>query len=189
MNSYPVAYEQTPAIERNRLTVFFRFVMVIPHAIVSFFYAIGAMVVVFLAWFAILVTGRYPAGMYDFVAGYVRFTFRYNAYGYLVTDAFPPFDGAEHPEYPVRVHIPGPQESYSRLTTFFRGILLIPVFVLSYIFNIWMQAVAIALWFVAVITGRTPPGLAGAHRFPIAYLARASAYGLLLTDGWPPIDD
>jgi hypothetical protein len=189
MSTYPVVYEQNPAIERSRLTVFFRYFMQIPHAIVNIFYGIAAFVVVFLAWFAIVFTGRYPVGMYNFVAGYVRFTGRYNGYAYLVTDVFPPFDGAEHPEYPVQVHIPPvPQESYSRLTTFFRGILLIPVFILLYILSIWMTLVAIAVWFVAVITGKTSPGLTGALRLPIGYLMRGTAYSSLLTDKWPPLE-
>jgi hypothetical protein len=112
MSTYPVVYSQTPAVERSRLTVFFRFIMVIPHLIWSMFYGLAAEIVVFLAWFAIVVTGRYPAGMYDFVAGYLRFSTRLLGYMLLVTDEFPPFDGGEHPEYPVQVVIPAtPQES------------------------------------------------------------------------------
>jgi hypothetical protein len=189
-STYPVVYEQDPAIERNRLTVFFRLIMVIPHMIVAFFYFIAASIVVCIAWFAIVFTGRYPEGMYNFVAGALRFNARVNSYFYLVTDTFPPFDGAEHPEYPVQLHIPPqPQESYNRVTTFFRVILLIPVGILLYIFNIWLQAVAIAIWVVGVIMGKTAPGLVSAHRFPLAFAARAGAYGCLLTDRWPPLED
>jgi len=189
-SAYPVRYEQQPAIERNRLTVFFRLFMVIPHMIVAFFYMLAAGVVVFIAWFAIVITGRYPEGMYNFVAGALRFNTRVNSYFYLVTDEFPPFDGAEHPEYPVQLHIPAqPQESYSRLTTFFRLFLMIPVVILLYIFNIWVQAVGIAIWVVGVIMGQTSQGLVGAHRFPLAYSARAGAYGCLLVDRWPALED
>ncbi|MEA2191490.1 MAG: hypothetical protein QOI73_1611 [Solirubrobacteraceae bacterium] len=189
MSAYPVVYSQIPAVDRSRLTVFFRIIMVIPHLIMSLFYGIAAGVVVFLAWFAIVVTGRYPAGMYEFVAGYLRYSARLNAYMYLVTDEYPPFDGAEHPEFPVILRIPGPKESYSRLTTFFRIILMIPIAILLYVFNLWIQAVALAIWLVAVIMGKTSAGLVDAERFPLAYLARAGAYGCLLTDQWPPLED
>jgi hypothetical protein len=118
----------------------------------------------------------------------MRYTTRINAYYYLVTDEYPPFDGAEHPEYPVQVSIPAPKESYSRLTTFFRIFLLIPVMILLYVFNLWIQVVAIAIWFVAVITGKTSIGLVNAESFPLAYTARAGAYGALLTDRWPPLE-
>ena len=189
MSTYPVVYDHTPAVDRSRLTVFFRFIMVIPHLIWSIFYGFAAYVVVFIAWFAILITGRYPAGMYDFVAGFVRFYMRLQGYMFLITDEFPPFDGGEHPEYPVRVQIPPAPESLNRMTTAFRFFLLIPVWILQYVFSIWIQVVSIAFWFVAVITGKTAASLIDAVRFPMAYMARSYAYAFLLTDGWPPLDD
>jgi len=60
MSAYPVAYHQTAAIERSRLTVFFRFIMVIPHLIWSFVYGLATGIAVFIAWFATVFTGRYP---------------------------------------------------------------------------------------------------------------------------------
>ncbi len=80
MSTYPIVYHQMPAVDRSRLTVFFRFFMAIPHFIVSIFYGFAAGVVVFLAWFAIIFTGRYPEGMYNFVAGYLRYSSRMNGY-------------------------------------------------------------------------------------------------------------
>ena len=189
MSTYPVVYQQQPPVERNRLTVFFRLFMLIPHWIVMCFYGIGALLVVFCAWFAILFTGRYPEGMYNFVAGFLRYATRVNAYSYLVVDEYPPFDGAEHPEYPVVAHVAPPPEKLSRLTTFFRGILFIPVYIVLYVFSIWIELVAIAIWFVAVFTGKTSPGLTEAVHFPMAYSVRAWAYGLLLADGFPPFED
>ena len=189
MSTYPVVYEQSPLVQRSRLTVFFRMFMVIPQLIWLLFYGLGAYVVVFIAWFAILFTGRYPAGMYDFVAGFLRYLTRVNAYMYLVADDYPPFDGAEHPEYAANAIVAPPPDKLGRLSTFFRGILLIPVWIIQYVFFIWIQLVAIAIWFVAVFTGKTSPGLTEAVRFPMAYIARSTAYSLLLTDGWPPFED
>ncbi len=189
MSTYQAVYQQTPAVERSRLTVFFRIFMVIPHLIVSVFYGIAAELALIVAWFAIVFTGRYPAGVYEFVAGYLRFSTRLLGYMLLVTDVFPPFDGGEHPEYPVEVRIAPPQESYSRLTTFFRFIFLIPVAIIQYVFILWAEVVAIGIWFVAVFTGNTSMSLADASRYPLAYLARGYAYAFLLTDVWPPFED
>ena len=122
-------YDQSPPIKRSRLTVFFRLLLLIPHFIWALLYGIAACIVVFIAWFAILFTGKYPAGMYEFVAGYLRYYTRLSAYGYLVVDTYPPFDGGEHPEYPVRLQIGPPQAKYSRLKVFFRFILAIPVYI------------------------------------------------------------
>jgi hypothetical protein len=66
--------------------------LAIPHYIVLFFLWIAAIVVVIIAWFAILFTGRYPRGMFDFVQGVIRWGVRVVAYAFvLVTDRYPPF--------------------------------------------------------------------------------------------------
>jgi hypothetical protein len=188
MSTYPIVYTQDPPEKRNRLTVFFRFFCVIPHLIWACIYGIGFFVVVVIAWFAIVITGRWPAALYDFAAGFMRFTARLYAYMYLITDVYPPFDGGEHPEYPVQFHIAPPKESYSRLKTFFRAILSIPIYIVQYVFSIWLFVVAIALWVVAVITGKTPQGLTEAMRMPMAFYLRANAYFYLVTEDWPPFD-
>ena len=83
-----VAYPDGP---RNRLTVFFRIIMVIPHAIVLGLLGIAWGVVTVIAWFAILFTGSYPQGMYDFAVGVFRWQARVTAYIYLLRDEYPPF--------------------------------------------------------------------------------------------------
>jgi hypothetical protein len=66
--------------------------LAIPHYIVLVFLDIAALVVVIVAWFAILFTGRYPRGMFDFVEGVIRWHNRVIAYAWvLVTDRYPPF--------------------------------------------------------------------------------------------------
>jgi len=189
MSTYPVTYEQHPPVERNRLTVFFRLFMCIPHAIVSWFYGIAVFFVDVAAWFAILFTGRFPQGMYDFVVNYLRFYTRYCGYALLVVDEFPPFDGAAHPQYPIRVEIGAPAPQYSRLKAFFRIILAIPICVLQYVLQIWIVVVAIGIWFVALATGKTPPGMSEAMHFPMSYFVRSTAYIYLITDIYPPISD
>jgi Domain of unknown function (DUF4389) len=188
MSVYPVAYTQSPPQQRSRLTVFFRVLLVIPHAIVACVWGFAAFLAVVVAWFAIVITGRWPAALYDFVAGFMRFVGRLTAYMYLVVDQYPPFDGGEHPEYPVQLTIAPPKDEYSRVKTFFRFILAIPVYVVQYVLSIWLFLVAVAIWFVAVITGRTSPSLTEAMRMPMAYYLRATAYFLLLTEDWPPFD-
>jgi hypothetical protein len=187
--SYPIAYAQDPPEQRSRLTVFLRVLMVIPHTIWSFFYAIGFMVAVVIAWFAIVFTGRFPRGLYDFIAGFVRFYHRYLAYFVLVTDRFPPFDGGAHPEYPVQIPIAPPAAEYSRVKAFFRLILAIPIMIVQYAMQLWVLAVAIAIWFVAVITGHTARSLMDAIRLPMAYITRSNGYFYLLTETWPPLDE
>jgi hypothetical protein len=188
MSEYPVTYKQQPPEKRDRLSIFFRWILAIPHYIWSFFYGIAAFFAVFIAWFAIVITGRWPRGLYDFAAGFLRYYGRLTAYVSLVVDTYPPFDGGEHPEYPVQIILAPPKEHYSRLKALFRLILAIPIFVMQYIFSLWLFAVSVAIWFVGVFAGRTTAGLMEATRMPMAYYVRSSAYLNLITEDWPPFE-
>ena len=78
--------------ELNRFLPLVKWFLVIPHFIVLAFLWIAVLFVVIIAWFAILFTGRYPRGMFDFVEGVVRWGQRVVAYAFtLVTDKYPPF--------------------------------------------------------------------------------------------------
>jgi Domain of unknown function (DUF4389) len=76
----------------NRWLPLVKWLLAIPHYVVLFFLWIAALVVVIVAWFAILFTGRYHRGMFDFVEGVIRWHNRVIAYAWvLVTDRYPPF--------------------------------------------------------------------------------------------------
>jgi Domain of unknown function (DUF4389) len=69
-----------------------KWLLAIPHYIVLFFLDIAVLVVVVVTWFAVLFTGRYPRGMFDFVEGVIRWHNRVVGYALtLVTDQYPPF--------------------------------------------------------------------------------------------------
>ncbi|MDX6287604.1 MAG: hypothetical protein QOG53_3089 [Frankiales bacterium] len=76
----------------NRWLPLVKWFLAIPHFIVLFFLSIAAVFAVIVAWFAILFTGRYPRGIFDFVEGVLRWSQRVVAYALLlVTDRYPPF--------------------------------------------------------------------------------------------------
>src|SRR5215216_4271429 len=86
-----VPYPDVPN-ELNRLLPLVKWFLAIPHYIVLFFLGIAAFVCIVIAWFAILFTGRYPRGLFDFVVGVGRWGVRVSAYAFLlVTDRYPPF--------------------------------------------------------------------------------------------------
>jgi membrane protein YdbS with pleckstrin-like domain len=83
-----------PEVERdlNRWLPLVKWLLAIPHCVVLFFLIIGAIIAVVIAWFAILITGRYPRPLFDYVVGVGRWSLRVNAYAFLlVTDRYPPF--------------------------------------------------------------------------------------------------
>jgi Domain of unknown function (DUF4389) len=187
--SYPVTFEADYVEQRNRLTTFFRLLLVIPVAIVLYVFAIVASIAVVIAWFAIVITGRYPQGLYSFVADFVRFLTRVTAYAVLLSDPYPPFSGSDDPGYPVRMQFSGPLEHYSRLKTFFRIILAIPILVLRYVINLLLEIGAFAAWFVILFTGKMPRGLFDMMVLANSYTARSDAYIYLLTETYPPFQD
>jgi len=101
-DNYPSTDEQQsvrleieyPDVERqlNRWLPLVKWLLAIPHFIVLAFLWLAAFFVIIFAWFAILFTGRYPRGLFEFVVGVGRWTNRVTAYALiLVTDEYPPF--------------------------------------------------------------------------------------------------
>ena len=89
---YPARFDVEYPERLSRWKIFVKWLLVLPHLIVLVFLAIAANVVVIIAWFAILFTGRYPRGMFDFVAGVIRWWIRVQSYAHwLMTDRYPPF--------------------------------------------------------------------------------------------------
>jgi hypothetical protein len=89
---YPVRFSagDVPDV-RDRVSVAFRFFLLIPHVIVLFFIGIAWWVTAIISWFAILFTGAYPEGLYRFAVGYLRWSIRVEAYAILMRDEYPPF--------------------------------------------------------------------------------------------------
>jgi hypothetical protein len=88
----PVRTGFVPELEdRNRLTVGFRFILVIPQLIVLSVLGLVAFFAFVIAFFAVLFTGRWPEGLRTFVVGVMRWSTRVSAYFYLLTDEYPPF--------------------------------------------------------------------------------------------------
>ena len=76
----------------NRWLPLVKWILAIPHYVVLAFLYIGAVIAIVIAWFAILITGRYPKPLFDYVVGVSRWSLRVSAYAFLlVTDRYPPF--------------------------------------------------------------------------------------------------
>ena len=75
----------------SRWLIFVKWLFVIPSMIVLMLLGVVYYVVLLIAWFAILITGRHPKGLFNFGVGVIRWSFRINAYSYLMTDKYPPF--------------------------------------------------------------------------------------------------
>jgi len=187
---YPIRYEADYVEERDRLTAFFRYLLAIPWAIVASIYGLAAYVVAVIAWFAIVFTARYPTGLYNFNAGFLRFLARVYGWLSLQTDAWPPFGMGAEPGYPIRLEVAPPRERYSRAKAFFRLILAIPLFFVQYFVNFMHVGAAAVSWLQIVFVGRQSPGLQNVLSLTSAWNIRFNAYAwLLITEDYPPVSE
>lgn len=187
MTDQPI-FEAHYVEKRSRLTTFFRYFLAIPHYIVLAVWSFAAFFAVVAAWFALVITGRYPQGLYDFVAGLQRYSTAVYGYLALLTDEYPPFS-SDTDSYPVHVKIPPPKAEYNRLKVLFRIILAIPVMIIVYAMQIVWEIGTFIAWFVIVIIGKQPKGLQDMIVLGVSYQQRANAYFGLITEDWPAFTD
>lgn len=189
--SYPLGLDVASPATVERWRPLINWLLVIPHQIWASVLFLGAEVLAFLGWFAILFTGRLPDSWSDYITGVLRYQWRIGSYLYAWTveyPAFTPVPGHIDPgDYPAALWCARAMER-NRLTTFFRGLLVIPHLIVLYLFGIVAFFAFVGAWFAVLFTGRWPEGL---RRFLIGFLRwqfRVTAYYLLLTDVYPPFD-
>lgn len=182
---HPIRLVVTDDLKRSRLTVFFRSMLTIPHWIWLGLWGFAAMFVWVIAWFAALFTGHVPAGMHNFLAGYVRYQTHVFAYLLLAANPFPPFSGSA--AYPVTVEIAPPAQQ-SRLTVFFRGIMSFPALFIANALNSLTYILAFFAWWVAMFKGELSEGMRNQLCFSIRYHVQTQGYLLLLTDKYPSLN-
>jgi hypothetical protein len=182
--SHPIGLIVTDDLKRSRLTVFFRLLLAIPHVIWLALWGIVAEIVVIVAWFVALFTGRVPDGIHDFLARFLRYSTRVTAYLFLLADPFPPFGSGG--SYPVDARIDPPQ-SQSRLTVLFRIVLAIPALILVYVFRLVNQIVAFLGWFYCLVTGHMNEGMRNISAWLLRYEIQTYGYLCLLTSRYPSL--
>jgi Domain of unknown function (DUF4389) len=180
---HPIRLVVNDDLQRNRLTVFFRLILAIPHFLWLALWGVIAILAWVVNWFATLIMGRSPEGLHNFLATYLRYATHVRSYTLLVADPFPHFTG-KLGTYPIDLEV-DPPERQNRLTVFFRSILAIPALLLSYILSQINQLLAIFSWFVALVMGRVPEGLRNFAALAIRIESQTYAYVMLLTGRYP----
>jgi hypothetical protein len=183
MPAHPIRLETDDDRERNRVTVFFRIFMAIPHVVWLFIWSIAVFFAAIAGWFAALFTGRLPDPLHRFLGAFARYWTHVGSFIYLLGGPFPGFLGRPG-SYPVDLEIDEPQPQH-RAKTGFRIFLAIPAWILSGGFGTVGLVAAIGSWFYALATGRVPEGLHRLLAWIVRYEAQAYSYLLLLTDRYP----
>ncbi|MDG2111230.1 MAG: DUF4389 domain-containing protein [Actinomycetota bacterium] len=163
--------------------------MAIPHLIVAYVVSAVAAIVAFVAWFAILFTGRMPEGMANLIVMMLRYNARAGGYLLGLSETYPPFTfdtvGEDPGDYDITLSVQSALEDRNRVTVLFRIIMMIPLVIVGYVWEIIAAIVAIVAWFAVLFTGVYPEGL---RRITVGFMRfynRMSVYGMLLTDEYP----
>ncbi|GAA3764618.1 DUF4389 domain-containing protein [Salinactinospora qingdaonensis] len=134
---YPIRVEGDLDPGLTRWLWLLKWILVIPHYIVLFFLWIAFFVLTVVAFVAILVTERYPRGIFDFNVGVIRWSWRvhFYSYGALATDRYPPFTLSADVDYPARLDVAYPQRLSRGLVLVKWWILAIPHYLVVSIFT------------------------------------------------------
>jgi hypothetical protein len=176
----------TDDCRRSRLTVFFRLILAIPHFFWVTLWSIAAFFVVIVGWFAALIKGRLPDGLHNFLASYLVYSTRVNAYWYLLANPYPPFHGSPSVAYPIDMQVDPPQRQ-RRWKILLRVILAIPALILAWVFGQVLSIVAFLGWFVCIAIGRMPKGMRDLGVYCLRYQQQTYGYLMLLTERYPSL--
>jgi hypothetical protein len=183
---HPFRLVNNDDLKRSRLTVLVRILLVIPHAIWLTLYALVAILVTIVNWFATLITGRPPERIHRWLTRFLRYWVYVTAYLNLLANPYPPFHGSPG-YYPIDLVAPETPERQHRLVTAFRLILAVPAYILSYVFSQVMQVVAILAWFVAIVMGGIPRGMENLSLYCLRYQLETWAYIMVLSQRYPSL--
>jgi hypothetical protein len=205
---YPVRVTGRLDGEPSRWLWLVKWLLLIPHLVVLAVLAVAFWVLTVVAFFAILVTGRYPRVIFGFTVGVLRWGWRVAYYGYAAngTDRYPPFTLADVPDYPARLDIDYPEHLSRGLVLVKWWLLAIPHYLVlvflvgaggttiarigtsgSIAFDGGLVGLLVLLALVALLfTGRYPRGAYDAVLGFDRWTVRVVAYAALMTDAYPP---
>jgi Domain of unknown function (DUF4389) len=184
---YPVRFEAERQEEYNRFLPLIKWLIALPHYIVLLFLGIGALFAIIIAFFAVLITGRYPRGLWDYVTGVHRWGMRVAAYVLLLRDEYPPFSLEDDPAYPVTVEWDYP-ETIDRWRPLVHWLLVIPYALVAGVLAGLAQIVAFIGVFVILFTKELPEGMFKLIVNPLRWQVRANSYGAWLVTRYPPFE-
>ena len=182
---YPVRLEASNQGDYNRFLPLIKWLIALPHYIVLLFLGIGALFAIIIAFFAVLITGRFPRGLWDYITGVHRWATRVMAYVFLLTDAYPPFSLEDDPGYPVRLEFDYP-ETVNRWRPLVQWILAIPYLIVAGILLYVAEIVAFIAIFVILFTAKLPQGMFNLILNPMRWQLRGSVYAGFLVTVYPP---
>ena len=184
---YPVDVDAQLLPEYSRFMPLIKWLIVLPHYVVLFFLAIGAMFVGFIAFFATLFTAKYPEGMWNYMVGVHRWAMRVMAYQMLITDKYPPFTLQETPDDTIQLVAEYP-EHVSRWRPLFAWLIVIPYAIVASLIFLVAQICSFFGFFTILFTKHIPDGLFNVIRNGFTWNLRTGFYSYWMSTEYPPFE-
>ncbi|MGI8461893.1 MAG: DUF4389 domain-containing protein [Solirubrobacterales bacterium] len=186
LRDYPAQLGIVRQQEYSRFLPLVKWLLATPHFFTLTFLGIGAAAVSVIALFAVLITGQYPRGMFDFVLGVQRWAMRVNGYILLLVDDYPPFTMDDDPAYPVRLSIAYPEEGIDNWRPLVHWLLIFPYAVVTGALVFAAMFATIGSFFAILLTAQYPPGLFAFTEVALRWQLRTNAYAYAMTSRYPP---
>jgi hypothetical protein len=183
---YPVHVEIQHQERYSRFMPLVKWLLLLPHYIVLTVLGLVAFFAIVAAWFAVLFTGRYPRGLFDFLVGVQRWGMRVYAYLYLMVDPYPPFTLADDPNYPVHLEIEYPEEGVARWRPLVAWILAIPYLIVAGIIHYIAYVLVFFAFFTILFARVFPKGMFDIVLVALRWQSRGYAYALWMVTRYPP---
>lgn len=184
---YPATFLLSQPAESRRLLLILRPFLFLPHLFWSALFGMAAGVVQFFSFWAIVITGRHPRGLWNVLEAYFRYSMLVQAWAMYLTDRYPPFSGNATTAYPIGVRVEFPARM-SRATVFFRFLLLVPHLLYALGFSFFYGIIQFLTWWTILFLGRMTDGQYNIARAFFVYTGRLTAYSVLLVDEYPPFN-
>ena len=194
--TYPVTIRGDLTEPINRWLFLFKWLFVIPHLIVLVFLYVGFVVSWVVSFFAILFTGKYPKGLFDYNVGVLRWSWRVGFYSYqaLGTDKYPPFSLQKQDDYPADLDAQYPENLSRGLVLIKWWLLAIPHYLIVGAFDGGLGyrygGLQLALVLFAAIgnlfNGAYPKDIFAFAMGINRWAYRVAGYAALFTDKYPP---
>ena len=184
---YPLSFKGELTEPLSRWLWLVKWFLIIPHIIVLVFLWLAFVVVWIIALFAILFTGRYPRGLFDFNVGVLRWTWRVTFYSYsaLATDQYPPFT-LKAGGYPADLEVRYPERLSRGLVLVKWWLLAIPQYIVVSILTDLVSILAIFAAVALLFRGRYPKDIFDFVLAMNRWSYRVAIYAALMTDDYPP---
>ena len=182
---YPVRLDVAHQPEYNRFLPLVKWLLLLPHYVVLVVLWLAGLFTIVASWFAVLITGRYPSGLFGFHVGLLRWSNRVTAYLLLMTDRYPAFSLAAQPDDAVPTEVERPEE-LERWRPLVAWLLVLPYYFVASLLVQVAYLLSFFAFFTILFAKTFPRGMFDINVVALRWQLRSTVYFLFMARRYPP---